>query len=262
MCTRKREYSPIDALLFAGFIAFSSTLYIQLASPGYTDIVFYYFNFLAFVLIRRRFYSALFYCLALLTHESSLFLLPALILYSRYINKQGGLMLLKYCIYLLIAIIPLLAYRYWVAMNTVVEYDLAFYFSKKNIIFCLGKVLPLAPAGAFYAFKLFWFFPVYILYRSWIKNDKRFFLVIVSILICDFAQLIIAFDITRMLCLGFPAIVLAAEKLKEDWEPEKFTRYALGLTLANFIILQCFMSADSLHPLLPLPYTWLTGLFG
>jgi hypothetical protein len=84
---RKKDYSPLDALLFTGFISFSCTLYIQLASPGYTDIVFYFFIFLSFSFIRSSFYSALFYCLALLTHESCFFLFPGLLLYSYYINK-------------------------------------------------------------------------------------------------------------------------------------------------------------------------------
>jgi hypothetical protein len=175
-------------------------------------------------------------------------------------NRTQVIKLLKYFLCLAIAIIPLLVYRYWVSLHADVEYDLAYYFSKKNIQFSLEKVLPLLPAGAFYAFKLFWFFPVYILCKSWLKRETGFMLVIAAILICDFAQLIIAFDITRMLCLGFPAIILAAEKLKEQWEPLKFSRFALGLTLANFLIFQYFMSCDRLHPMLPLPYTWLIGL--
>lgn len=257
---RKKNYGPVDALLFTGFIAFSCTLYIQLASPGYTDIVFYYFIFLAFAFINNSFYSALFYCFALLTHESSLFLFPGLLMYSYYINKYDKVRLLKYFFYLVMAIVPLLVYRYWVSLHAEVEYDLAYYFSKKNIQFSLEKVLPLLPAGAFYAFKLFWFFPIYILSKTWFQKERGFFLIIATILICNFAQLIIAFDITRMLCLGFPAIILAAEKLKEMWEPEKFTRFTLGLTLANFLIFQYFMSCDRLHPMLPLPYTWLIGL--
>lgn len=258
---RKKGFSPVDALLFTGFVAFSCTLYIQLASPGYTDVVLYFFIFLAFAFIRRSFYSALFFCFALFTHESSLFMLPGLVIYSWYVNRRTGV-LMSYSFYLLAAMIPLFVYRYWVASHAPVEYDLAYYFSEKNILFCLQKVLPLWPAGAFYAFKLFWFFPVYILYRCWFKKERTFFLVITVILLCDFAQLIIAFDITRMLCLGFPAVLLAAEKLKEEWKPEKFTRFACGLTVANFLILQYFMSADRLHPLLPLPYTWLTTLIG
>ncbi len=177
-----------------------------------------------------------------------------------YINKYNKVELLKYCLYLLIAVISLFAYRYWVSLHTDVEYDLAYYFSKKNVLFSLEKVLPLLPAGAFYAFKLFCFFSVYVLCKTWQKKEIAFFLVIATILICDFAQLIIAFDITRMLCLGFPSIILAAEKLKEEWEPVKFTRFVLGLTLANFMVFQYFMSCDNLHPMLPLPYTWLISL--
>lgn len=254
---RRRAYSPSEALLTTSTIAFSCTLFIQLASPGYTDVIFYYFIFLSFLFIRNILYSSLFYCFALLTHESCLFLMPGLLLYSGYINGQNKLTFLKYAFAYSIAIIPLFVYRYWVSAHITVEYDLSFYFSKKNILFTLEKVIPLLPAGAFYTFKLFWFFPIIILYKLWSKKEKVLFYTILVILIGDFAQLIIAFDITRMLCLGFPAIIISAERLREEWGTLKFTRFVFGLVLFNFLILQYFMSCDRLNPLLPLPYTWL-----
>ena len=258
---RKKDYSPIDSILFTGFIAFSCTLYIQLAAPGYTDVVFYFFIFLSFFFIRNILLSACFFSLALLTHESSLFMLPGLILYANYVNGNSKIKLTKYIISYLLSILPLVFYRHWVSSHTVVEYNLSFYFSEKNIHFAITKVLPLFPAGLFYVFKLFWFFPLYVIYKSWNNKEYSFMFIILSIILCDVLQLIIAFDITRMLCLGFPAILLSAEKVKTYWEPQKFTRFALGLTLVNFLIIQYFMSCDGIVPMLPSPYTYVIGLF-
>lgn len=254
---RKKKYSTVDALLFTGLISFSCTLYIQLAAPGYTDVVFYFFMFLSFASVRKIWLSALFFMLALLTHESCLFLLPGLILYAAYVNSDRKSPFVKYTLAYLLALIPLLLYRYWVKSHAPVEYDLGFYFSAKNIGFSLTKVLPLFPAGAFFAFKLFWFFPVYALYVSYRSRDYRFMLIIVCILVCDALQLVIAFDITRMLCLGFPAILIAAEKTKATWDAAKFTRFAFILTILNFFIIQYFMTCDGIVPMLPSPYTFL-----
>jgi hypothetical protein len=258
---RKKEYCPVDSLLFTGFIAFSCTIYIQLAAPGYTDAVFYFFLFLSFAFVRNILLSALFFSLALLTHESCLFMLPGLLLYAKHKNDVSGIKFVKTIFAYSIAIVPLLLYRYWVSIHTAVEYDLGFYFSEKNIHFAITRVLPLFPAGLFYAFKLFWFFPIYVLYKTWKNKEYDFFRVIALILLCNILQLIIAFDITRMLCLGFPAILLSAEKLKSYWSPQRFTRFVLGLTLINFLIIQYFISCDGIVPMLPLPYSFILNLF-
>ena len=80
-------------------------------------------------------------------------------------------------------------------------------------------------------------------------------------MVCNFAQLIISFDITRMLCLGFPAILISAEKMKMEWDSAKFTHFLLVLTLINFLIIQHFSSCEAINPMLPSPYTWLINNF-
>lgn len=254
---RKKEYSPIDSILFTGFIAFSGTIYIQLVAAGYTDAVFYFFIFLSFAFVKEWFLSALFFALALLTHESSLFMLPGLLLYANYNKDKSGIKITKYIVAYSLSILPLLLYRYWVSIHTPVEYDLGFYFSQKNILFSVSKMLPLLPAGLFFTFKLFWFFPIYVLYKTLKSKEYSFFIIIASIIICDILQLIIAFDITRMLCLGFPAILIAAEKLRSYWEPQKFTRFVLVLTFVNFLVVQFFVHSGGIVPMFPLPYTLL-----
>jgi hypothetical protein len=249
---RRRGYTPMDSILFTGFIAFSSTIFIQLIAPGYTDAAFYFFLFLSFAFVKDIYWSALFFALGLLTHESCLFMLPALILYSRYIHKNKKSVALKHFVLLLIAVLPLLLYRLWVKQHVAVQYDLSFYFSQKNISFSIERALQHLPLGLFFVFKLFWIFPIYELYKTLKQKQYDFLLLLLVIIFCDVIQLIIAFDITRMLCLGFPIILLSAEKIKEEWEPTKFTRFVLVLTLLNFLVLQYFMSADGLIPLRPL----------
>ena len=253
---RKKQYSPIDSILFTGLIAFSATIYIQLVAAGYTDASFYFFIFLSFAFVRNIFSTTTFFCLALLTHESSLFMLPGLFLYALYCTSKSKTNILKYLLGYTLAILPLLIYRHWVSINTPVEYDLSYYFSQKNIDFATSKIAPLLPAGLFFAFKLFWFFPIYILYKTFKNKEYSLSIIILTIIACDILQLIIAFDITRMLCLGFPVIIIAAEKLKMIWETEKFTRFVLILTLINFLVTPYIVNSSGFD-LLPSAYSFI-----
>lgn len=252
---RKKKYDPLDSLLFSGLIGFSSTIYIQLQAAGYTDAVFYFFMFLSFAYIKRPVLSAIYFCLGILTHESCIFLLPGLILYSSYTNGTNKKQLFKYIGYLLVAIVPFLLYRMWISSNVKVEYDLNFYFSKNNLSFAFKKMIDHIWAGGFYAFKLFWIFPLFMFYKA--RNDKQFVMLIASIIICVFLQLLIAFDATRVVCLAFPAILIATEKMKTYYDAQQFTKFFLIVTILNFFILQHFMSADGLIPMPPSAINWL-----
>ncbi|MBN8695089.1 MAG: hypothetical protein J0L87_01050 [Bacteroidetes bacterium] len=257
---RKKNYSSIDSFLFTGLIAFSGTVYIQLQAAGYTDTAFYLFMFLSFAFVHRPFMSILFFLLGVFTHESCLFLLPALLLYFGYKNGNDKRILIKYVIGLLSALVIFLLYRMWISAHVKVEYDLNFYFSANNLKFTLKKVLPYFSVGGFYAFKLFWLLPVFAIYRF--RKERLFVSILVTIIICVFAQLIIAFDITRVICLAFPAILIAAERLHQECHDKGYTNYLLGLILANFFLLQYFMSADALIPMPPLLYSFALNYFG
>lgn len=256
---RKKNYSAIDSFLFTGLIAFSGTVYIQLQAAGYTDTAFYLFMFLSFTFVHRPFISVLFFLFGMFTHESCLFLLPALLLYFKYKNGNDNRLLIKYVIGLLSALVLFLLYRMWISANVKVEYDLNFYFSASNLKFTLKKVLPFFSVGGFYAFKLFWLLPLVAIYKY--RKERLFVSILLAVIFCSFAQLIIAFDITRVICLAFPAILIAAERLYKDYHDKGFTNRLLGLTLANFFLLQYFMSADALISMPPLPYSFALNYF-
>lgn len=246
---RKKNFSPVHSILMAGLISFSCTIFIQLLAPGYTDVIFYFFIFLSFSFIHKPLLSAIFYSLALLTHESCLFLFPALILYSDYINKGGWIFLLKFIGLLILALLPLMLYRHWVSQHIAVEYDLEFYFSEKNIQFTRDKVLPHLSGGLFWTFKLFWIIPLIVIWKLLADKNYKLIVVLFTIFFCVSAQLFIAFDISRMLCLSFPIILISAEKIHEYWSEKSFTRFLFLVMVINFFIPSNFMSADGLIPM-------------
>ena len=78
---RKINYEVTEAFILTALICFSCTILIPLIAPSYTDSITYFFLFLAFAKAARPLSSALFFGVALLNYETSLVLLPALLLY-------------------------------------------------------------------------------------------------------------------------------------------------------------------------------------
>lgn len=243
---RRKGFGIWEAIAMSALIAFSCTLYITLISPGYTDAVFYFFIFLAFSTVKRPIWSAAFFGLAMLSHESSLFMLPPLILYSAYVNQAQKGKIITHFVALVLALVPLLVYRALVSRFVHVEYGLDFYLSTENLVHVRESVTPRLPLGLFFVFKLFWVIPLFVLWK--LLRAKEFLLasVILCILVCDIAQLLIAYDVTRMLCLGFPLMLISAEKLREYLPENRFAKAMLVLVLLNFLVPQYFMTAEHL----------------
>lgn len=245
--TRKQSFSPFESLLVTALLSFSSLVFLPLISPGYTDAVTFFFLLLAFVFApNSMFKSSLFFSLALLNHESCLFLLPSLFLYRLSFNENW----FKTAFYYLVALLPVLGYRYFVSLNMEAEYSIEFYFSQSNLNTCM-QAWHFVPAGVFYAFKLLWFFPLYILIESYKRGEKLFFFCIAAALIFPLFQYVIAYDITRMICIAFPAVLLSIFKLREYWGAQKFTSFSKYLFLFNLILLPAMAFKEGIFPLLP-----------
>ncbi|MCX6295970.1 MAG: hypothetical protein NTX97_07870 [Bacteroidetes bacterium] len=249
---RQHKFTVSEAFIFAGIISFSCTILIPIKAAGYTDTITYYFLFLAFSKIKREGLSAFYFGLAMLNHECSIFLLPGLIVYYNYKNDKNIFAINKIILYYLLALFPFFIYRYYISNNAIVDFSLKFYFSKDTIEHNFMVILPLIPAGLFFAFKLFWLYPTLMIVENIKTRSYKSTIVVLAIIIPVIVQLIIAYDVTRMLCLLFPAILISAEVFRERKGTGKFTRIGLWLLLLNFLVLQYFVSSYSIHPLLPI----------
>lgn len=245
---RRKNLEAIDAFFLTCFISFSCVLLLPLVAPGYTDIVTWLFIFLAFSFIEKIPLSALFFSFALLNHESSFVMLPALVLYSYKKNKHASF---KTLILFLIACIPHLCYRWYVHINAETTYNLSFYLSKENIFFTMKKLVIFLPAALFYAFKLWWIFPVY--FMAWTCYQKKYIECSILLLIIagGLSLVIIGYDYTRMLVIAFPAVLLSYEWMMRQFEPERFRKFTLLLILLNFLILQYHFNYDGAQPMFP-----------
>ncbi|CAN5598635.1 hypothetical protein BH11BAC1_BH11BAC1_27470 [soil metagenome] len=245
---RKKNVAAIDSLLITSFIVFSCVVLLPLIAPAYTDIITWLLIFLAFTWIEKIPLSALFFSLAILNHESSIVLLPALILYSYQKNRHR--LLLAICLFLL-ACIPHLCYRWYIDLNTETVYNVSFYLSESNIFFTLKKLILYLPAAVFYAFKLWWVFPVCFIgwaayYRKYIQCS-----IILLILAGAFSLILISYDYTRMLVIAFPAVLLSYEWMMKIYNPEKFRKFSFVLVALNLLILQYHFNYDGAQPMFP-----------
>jgi hypothetical protein len=243
---RRKLFSPSEALLMSLLMAFSSAILIPLIAPGYTDIATYFFLFLCFAFVQRKYFFSLFFCLALFTHENAVLVLPALFAYSLQANQRNRHEWLYLTIAVVVAVIPYLLYRRYVDQHAEIAFDLSFYLNTENITRNFGLVARLAPIGAFFAFKLFWFIPlVYVAYcfrQGKITDTLPVFLIIAG----TSMQLLIAYDITRLFAFSFMAILLSAEKLKEVF-PSKWSTYVFYLFVLNCFVPQYFISQEGLN---------------
>lgn len=245
---RRKGHGISLSLLATALMGFSCTTFIPLISPGYVDPATYCFAFLAFSRLDRPIHSAIFWGLALLNHESVLFILPGLILAFR-MHHPSMKEVFRYGAWILLASAPYFLYRMGVGQFSRVHFSTDFYFSRENIQDCLRVTLPLAPLAAFLAFRLFWFFPAYALIRSWNNNrtsQSAFFLVSFG---CVAGQLVIAYDSTRLFCLAFPLVLMGMDLLAREMGQRAITRKGWILFGFNLLILPAFTGRDQVFPL-------------
>ena len=256
---RKKNAEAIDAFFLSCFIAFSCVVLLPLVAPGYTDVVTWLFIFLAFARIGNILLSVIFFSLALLNHESSFVLLPAIILYCYQQNKISFIRIL---FFYTLACIPHLCYRYFVLTHSDTLYGLSFYFSKGNILFSMKNLFKYLPASVFYTFKLWWIFPLCCL--AWAFLSKKYLqcLILILIIAGAFSLLIISYDYTRMLVIAFPAVLLSYQWMMKSFNAEKFRKFSFVLIVLNFFILQYQFNYDGGQPMFPWVLNNLSAIFG
>ncbi len=260
---RKQAFTPTAALIFTAFIGFSNTLFIPLYSPGYTDTITYFFIFMAYAGAHKNILFGLLLGLAVFNHESALFAVPPLLVYFFYKHYHKNIMYkAQTLLWVAIPIVLYFLYRYYVSKQTKVELDHNYYLNTSNIIYVIKRIVLLYPLGIFYAFRLFWFFPAYIVLRAAYKRELKNALPVFVFILFISLQLLIAYDITRLLCLSFPVILLCAEKAHKIWGDRKFVCFSVPLIIFNFLVPPYFIAAEGPVATMPVPLHWLYLLVG
>ena len=261
MYFRKNNFDIIESVLGVSTIAFSSTLLFTLHYQGFVDMTSYFLIFLAFVfIIKEKKIAYLFYALSLFNHESNLFFAPVILWLS--IKNWNMRTILKSVFFISLSILIFVSFHSIIKHNLHLDNKPLNYLTHSYLKENFSLIYKLLPLGVFMTFKLFWFIPLFAGYLLYKKKDYRTLFTIFLILFCDFVQLLFSSDTSRILCLGFPAIILSLIKLKENYSDCFFKKGLLIIVLISFIVPQYYIGQEFAIPFYPLPVSLILKHFG
>ena len=250
---RKDNYRPSEAIFFTILAAFSTLAFHQLYFPAYNDPLSYVLIILLMYFFKKPVWNIVLLSLLLFNHENSFFLFPfffLLFLDGNFSMKN----IIQNSWRFILAIIPYLLYRKFVAFHQPVEYSLAYYFDPHNMQWTREHVLPNLAEGVFQAFRLFWIFPLLAIGLD--IYQKRFFevILILAITIFVFSQFFIAYDISRLSGLAFPAVLIGAKRVRHYLGYKNFLSFFTIVIILNFLIPSIYIGA--LEPIPLKPFWW------
>ncbi len=254
---RKDKYRPSEAIVFTLLAAFSTLAFHQLYFPAYNDPLSYLLIILLMYFFRKSVWNIVLLSLLLFNHENSFFLFPfffLLFLDGNFSMKN----ILQNSLRFILAIIPYLLYRKFVAFHQPVEYSLAYYFDPHNMQWTREHVLPHLASGIFQAFRLFWIFPVLAICLD--IFERRYLEGVLILVIVTFVvlQFFIAYDISRLSGLAFPAVIIGAKRVRIFLGSKRFLSIISIVILLNFLVPSIYVGA--LEPI-PLKPFWLEYIF-
>lgn len=175
------------------------------------------------------------FLLGLLNRESIAFLIPwfaFISLQGQERKGRGGLELLI-GFGLVLAIYYL--FRIWINSHATVPLDFSYYLNPilDKPMRMFRQTFPYHPLGLFSVFKLLWIFPVLAVISYWKNKNYSELTGMGLLLFCSWAQLLIAYDSSRMFALGFMIVIIALCHLLETnrFNFRQYAFWAVGLNL-------------------------------
>jgi hypothetical protein len=233
---RRRSPRPGDALLLAASLAFSLVTLSTLFSPSYCDPATY----LAVLGMwwcreRRVAFFALFF-LGLLNRESIAFLVPwfAFVELSQSDRKlrSAAVQLAGYGLVFAVYF----GFRAFVASRAEVAFDLAYYLGplRDDPLHYLRMTAGRQAIGAFSVFGWLWAIPLAAVFAMGRRGDRRGVASLAVLAAVTWSQLVFAYDTSRLLTLGFVAMVVAFEDLC-DHDALRFRAWVPWLLLLQWV---------------------------
>ena len=154
--------------------------------------------------------------------------------------------------------------RQWLGDHFQIEYDSAYYWSPlaDEPLFYFKKSWGESILGLFTVFKLLWAIPIvaFIMYRR--EGNRAEMTSLVLLLVCASAQLLVAFDSSRMLTLGFMSTMIAMLHLIRNNSP-LIARWSFPLLAWNLVVPQVYTAGHYVEYMHSLPGNLIMiGLFG
>jgi hypothetical protein len=242
---RPRLPRPGDTVIAVAVFTFSLVTLTTIYYGGYTDSLTYLIVFLMWWFRRKRTLFYALFLLGMLNRESILFLLPWFVFISYPLREKKVWWLVDSVAGFAVTIGLYFVYTHLLASVRAVGLTPDYYLSPllENPLHFVRRSWMNQQLGFFTVFKATWIFVLAALISLW--RDRQFWRVssILLILVCVWAQMIIAWDSSRMLTLGFPVMIVALLHLfKRD--PFKFRIWAPLVVLFNFFVPQLYTAAE------------------
>jgi hypothetical protein len=245
---RRKNFTVAESVVVTSILAFSTLTFYQLYFPAYTDPLSFILILLTLIFYDRKVFTTICLSLLLFNHESNVFIFPfffLLMLGKNFSLKNISVVITQF----IIAFIPYLIYRQYVLNHTKVEYTLQYYLDPVNMQWTREHVFPNLASGIFQAFRVAWLIPLIAIGIN--LYEKRFFeiVLILSAIIFVAMQFLIAYDISRLMGLAFPSLLIGLFRMKKTFSPKIFHAIIISVLIIDIILpAYCVGALD------PIPY--------
>jgi hypothetical protein len=241
----RREADHHREAVFAVLVlAFSLVTLTTVYYGGYTDSLTYV---IVFLMWRYRSQPAVFYPLllaGLLNRESIVFLLPWFWFLQYTETEQGSRFFPGRLIGLVVVIALFFLYRRWIGSQGEVPFRAMYYLEPMltDPLHWFKRSYPESWLGFFSVFKLLWVFPVLWIVSLWRDRSWRPLWAIAILAFCTGAQLLVAYDSSRMLTLGFMVMIVSLKGLFAE-DRYAIKKWGLPLLIGNLLVPQLYTAA-------------------
>lgn len=250
---QKRGFRPSESVAMASLLAFTTPILFTLHFAGYVDVVSYLLVAIAVAGIGSDLLVGACVCLALLNHDSNLFILPWLLFYAarhRATWARRARLGLSVGVGLLIVWLV----RHAIAARAPVTWEPSFYLNlpylKENALLNVRG----AWLGLFMVFKLAWVVPIFAAVDLAVKKRRAMLFDLCLAVFCGLATLLITSDVSRLPAMAFPALLGGAGVLRRDvLQPPRFARAMWLLIALNLLVPQYYVGQSKPIVFFPLP---------
>lgn len=261
---RRTAKRPADALLAVAILASSTVTLGSVLWGYYCDSTTYLLVFGMWLMRGRLIFHALF-LLGLLNHESVAFLAPWFVVLTLVERRPLAPALRVQALGFAVAFAIYFGFRAFVASRMYVGFDLEYYFAplREGPLAVWRLTSGTQLLGFLSVFKALWLVPVAAAVLAVRRQQWESLASWLVLLACVWAQLLFAYDTTRIFTLAFPLMIVALDALYRTGD-FGFRRWLPALVVANLAIRPFFAVKQAVWVPDSLPVrasAWLADLF-
>lgn len=242
---RKHLAQLSDAVYSTAVFAFSLVTLTTIYYGGYCDSLTYLLILLMWIYRSNMPLVAVLFFLGLLNRESMAFLVPwfAFVYWSEAPNKIKCI--LEMFVWYGLALGLYYLFRVWISSFKEVEYTADYYLKSllTEPFAIFQKSYGYQSLGLFSVFKAFWVIVLLAMWSYWREGRTRTIFSFAILIICVWAQQLIAWDSSRLMTMAFPVMTISLLRVFKE-NPLGFRSWALLLLIFNFLVPQLYTAAQ------------------